>query len=280
MMALPHEDEGQITRRRPISPALYDNLVHYFKYASCAYVPVCPRPNGRHLVLPFTNPVTDVQGYVARDNERKELVVALRGRVAWGSLSITDFLMDGQLVLIPFISPGIKTTPDDIRVHSGFLTCWNSIAYEVIEIIKHELGLYPGFSITVTGHSLGGALSDLAAVTLKARFPDAPLNAFSYGAPRTGNQAWAEFINKTFGSCMHRVVHSSDGVPTMIPKKLGYRHHGIEYWQHTDPPSAESTTQCSADGEDPTCSASIPTMGINPAHVWYFGIMAATPFCY
>ncbi|KAG9224978.1 hypothetical protein CCMSSC00406_0001871 [Pleurotus cornucopiae] len=196
-MALPREDEEQLTQRTSISPGtytsarippiliavpvLYDNLVHYFKYASCAYVPVCPRPNGRHLVLPFTNPVTDVQGYVARDNEKKELVVALRG-----SLSLTDFLMDGQLVLVPFISPGIKTTPDDIRVHSGFLTCWNSVAYEVIEIIKHELGSYPDFSITVTGHSLGGALSDLAAVTLKAKFPDAPLNAFSYGAPRTG----------------------------------------------------------------------------------------------
>ncbi|KAF4597213.1 hypothetical protein EYR40_007665 [Pleurotus pulmonarius] len=175
-MALPHEDEGQLTQRTPISSGLYDNLVHYFKYASCAYVPVCPRPNGRHLVLPvrFTNPVTDVQGYVARDNERKELIVALRG-----SLSLTDFLMDGSLVLVPFISPGIKTTPDDIRVHSGFLTCWNSIAYEVIEIIKHELESYPEFSIMVTGHSLGGALSDLAAVTLKAQFPDAYVSASS-----------------------------------------------------------------------------------------------------
>jgi hypothetical protein len=74
-------------------------------------------------------------------------------------------------------------------------------------------------------------------------------------------------------------------VPTMIPKSLGYHHHGniypisparsrrsnfspgIEYWQNPDPPSQETTHQCSADGEDPSCSASVPSKGITPAHV-------------
>lgn len=73
-------------------------------------------------------------------------------------------------------------------------------------------------------------------------------------------------------------------VPTIIPTFLGYHHHGmpyfvylsviiylqphlgIEYWQYTNPESEETTRACAPDGEDPTCSASIPTGGINPAH--------------
>ena len=69
----------------------------------------------------------------------------------------------------------------------------------------------------------------------------------------------------------------------MIPTRLGYHHHGqylsflwiyycrnptgIEYWQYTHPPSEETTAKCNAEGEDPTCSASIPSRGVNPAHM-------------
>jgi hypothetical protein len=32
-------------------PETFDDLIHYFKYASSAYSPVCMRPNGNTLVL-------------------------------------------------------------------------------------------------------------------------------------------------------------------------------------------------------------------------------------
>jgi hypothetical protein len=74
-------------------------------------------------------------------------------------------------------------------------------------------------------------------------------------------------------------------MPTVIPMSLGYHHHGsnfnsfiawwhltnsstgIEYWQNPDTPSEVTTFQCSPDGEDPSCSASIPSKGLTPAHV-------------
>lgn len=54
---------------------------------------------------------------------------------------------------------------------------------------------------------------------------------------------------------------------------------GIEYWQHADPACPSSIVQCSDDGEDPACSGSIPSQGVNAAHMKYFGILAGTPFC-
>ncbi|KAJ7077763.1 hypothetical protein C8R44DRAFT_755041 [Mycena epipterygia] len=65
-----------------------------------------------------------------------------------------------------------------------------------------------------------------------------------------------------------------DGVPTMVPRIFGYEHHVTEFWQFEDPglfKSPPATVRRCLGREDPTCSDSILSMGINPAHVRYFG---------
>ena len=80
-----------------ISQSTYNELVRYTKYSSGAYHLVCLRPLGNHLVqsvggyfLPtpanpdlhaheFTDIITDTQGFIARDDTNKEIVVAFRG---------------------------------------------------------------------------------------------------------------------------------------------------------------------------------------------------------
>jgi len=223
--------------------------------------------------MQLSNPATDIQGFVARDDYRKEIVVALRG-----SASIADILMDSQLVLVPFLCPGVKMPPG-ARVHSGFLIAWDSIALEVVAVVTQQLSKHVGYALATTGHSLGGALATLAAVYLQQNFPNT-IKTYSYGSPRIGNKIFAEYINTTFGDSAYRVVHGNDGIPTIIPRSLGYHHHGIEYWQRESPPSEETTVMCDADGEDPKCSASIPSKGVNEAHTTYFGILATTPFCF
>ncbi|KAF8731473.1 hypothetical protein AX14_004836 [Amanita brunnescens Koide BX004] len=189
--------------------------------------------------------------------------------------------MDAELILVPFMVPMILPgSPDPkIQVHSGFLADWISVAAEVVEIVKAQLHHHPEYKLVIVGHSLGGALATLAALTFKLRFPEHPVRTYSYGSPRVGNKEFAEFVNINFGQDAFRVVHTDDGVPTIIPKSLGYRHHAFEYWETRDPPASSTTVQCSADGEDQACSASIPSKGFTPAHTMYLGIFAATPFC-
>ncbi|KAF8872586.1 Alpha/Beta hydrolase protein [Infundibulicybe gibba] len=187
--------------------------------------------------------------------------------------------MDTQILLIPFISPGVKA-PSGTRVHSGFLTAWNSIALQVIAIVSVELAAHPDHSLVTTGHSLGGSLAALAAIALQQNFPQSEVRTYSYGAPRTGNRAFADFMKDQLGPAAYRVVHTNDGVPTMIPVSLGYHHHGVEYWQREDPATELTTIKLSDDGEDPNGSASIPSHGINRAHVTYLGVAASTPFCF
>jgi hypothetical protein len=53
----------------------------------------------------------------------------------------------------------------------------------------------------------------------------------------------------------------------MFTQILGFRHHGIEYWETSDPESAATVKQCAADGEDPTCSDSnLISQGPDSAH--------------
>ncbi|ETW78687.1 Lipase, class 3, partial [Heterobasidion irregulare TC 32-1] len=221
----------------------------------------------------FTNVLTDTQGFIARDDTRKEIVVALRG-----SSSVTDFVTDAQILLENFQSNG-TSPPAGTTAHSGFLNAWNSVASKVVSVVRSQLASHPGYTIVTSGHSLGGSLSSLAGITLQQNFPSSPIRTYTYGQPRTGNDKYAFWVNDIFGANAFRVVHTTDGVPTMIPTVLGYRHHGVEYWLTQDPASATITKQCAADGEDPTCSASVPSQGIDVAHTLYFDILALTPFC-
>ncbi|KAF7375566.1 Lipase-3 domain-containing protein [Mycena sanguinolenta] len=271
-------DHGSISRQT------FDELTHYFKYASSAYSPVCLRPNGNTLVLQFGNHISDVLGFIARDDDRKELVVALRG-----SASITDAMLDANILLVPFLTPGVSLPPK-ARVHAGFLAAWNTVALQITATLAAQRQLHSGHRLVVAGHSMGGALATIAAVSLLQLFPASPVmdqtRIYSYGAPRTGNEVFAEYVNAEFGARAFRgnpLVHTNDGVPTMIPTSLDRLtrkiHPGIEYWQHVDPPSPSTTLRCAAGGEDPCCSASIPSGGITPAHATYLGITVPTPFC-
>ncbi|EIN03839.1 alpha/beta-hydrolase [Punctularia strigosozonata HHB-11173 SS5] len=236
----------------------FDELKFYFQYASSAYLDTCAKPNGNTLIEEFSSAVIDTQGFIARDDSRKEIVVALRG-----SSDFADALTDINILLVPFLSPEV-VSPLGVLVHAGFLTGWNSVVKNVTAVVSSQLSAHPDYTIVTSGHSLGGALSSIAAVSLAENFPKSPIRMYTYGQPRTGDPSYAFWVNDKFGANAFRVIPS---VPTLIPQLIGYRHHGIEYWQFQDPAAAANTTQCAADGEDPNCSASIePSGGINDAH--------------
>ena len=53
---------------------------------------------------------------------------------------------------------------------------------------------YPSASIWVTGHSLGGAIANLAAVEIKQTFGK-EITLYTFEAPRVGNKYFAKFFN-------------------------------------------------------------------------------------
>ncbi len=106
---------------------------------------------------------------------------------------------------------------DHVWVHRGFLEAFKG---QRTEILKAVDGLPPNVGLYITGHSLGGAMAQIASAFLER---DTLAACYTYGAPRTG-QALFDAIVK----CPHyRIVHKMDLVPaTPPPEYNGYVHSG------------------------------------------------------
>ncbi|KAL4906788.1 hypothetical protein BDW74DRAFT_189934 [Aspergillus multicolor] len=104
--------------------------------------------------------------------------------------------------------------------------------------VRKAKAIYPDYGLTVTGHSLGGALATLYAIFLrnegynedfvssrhvspcKATVGHTDLSLwYSFGAPSIGNFAFAEFITNTSSSDSGRnycITHLSDEMPKVL----------------------------------------------------------------
>ncbi len=125
-----------------------------------------------------------------------------------GTSSLHDWLINAKLWM--------KSEKNGGRVHCGFQQELDVIWDEV----ETNLNRFDGLEIFYTGHSLGGALTTIAA----ARRPPTLLSTF--GAPRVGDRIFNETMdrNKWF-----RVVRSGDPVPRIPPQNFlwsGYEHGG------------------------------------------------------
>jgi len=57
----------------------------------------------------------------------------------------------------------------------------------VVGIVSDEVERYPDYTIICAGHSLGGSLASLAAVSLRHNIPQVEdVKLFTFGQPRTG----------------------------------------------------------------------------------------------
>ncbi|KAJ7664514.1 Alpha/Beta hydrolase protein [Mycena polygramma] len=265
-----------------IPSSLYNEFDLYTRYSSAAYRYsnryyrwFCPRPLGNTLVRSFEKGRT--QGFIARDDNRKEIVVAFRG-----TFELKDFLADIKFRKAPFKSTGIpKHIGELVHVHRGFLDAYNNVVNDVLAHVKEELEDFPSYSIVVTGHSLGGAIAALAAPSIKTAHPEVGLKLYTFGQPRVGTPKFARYVEETIGvDNLYRAVHTRDIVP-MVPK-INYEHFGTEYWQykHHIPlvtKRYETVKKCKADdSEDLDCSLS-QVVKLLPDHWYYFGHVMSVP---
>lgn len=120
--------------------------------------------------------------------------------------------------------------------HLGFWVAWSSIRSQVTTWLE-SLDPRP-VSLLFTGHSLGGALAQIAAFDLAGQYTiDAVI---TFGAPRPGffrfrdsyeiRPASPQFPRgKTLGGVTHRYTHGTDLV-SRIPPPIPYFHVGSEFY--------------------------------------------------
>eukprot|EP00980_Cylindrotheca_fusiformis_P022638 scaffold9523_cov103-Cylindrotheca_fusiformis.AAC.15 len=76
---------------------------------------------------------------------------------------------------------------------------WDSIKTEVLKTMEDETNLGDGYQITITGHSLGGALAWISLGDIRHKFSDFERpKVFTFAAPPVGNEP---FLKKAMQEC-------------------------------------------------------------------------------
>ncbi|TQV92988.1 ferulic acid esterase A faeA [Cordyceps javanica] len=238
-------------------------MVRYTAFSAAAYQVDCQTPPfGSKIVQTVQDANTGTRVAIFRDETEKEIIVAFRG-----TSSPRELDSDLAFTLVPLSVPG--TNCSDCKVHDGFQRCYASVMKPLVTTLQGLL-CDADWRFVVTGHSLGGGISAIAA----ASFVGLGFNVsqvFTFGEPRNGDAAWAKYASAVVADDQYyRVTHSTDGIPQIPPTVLGYVHHSPEYFQSEESNNtAESTWKCEIDS--PKCNAGQKpgTTLINNAHISY-----------
>ncbi|OAA57818.1 ferulic acid esterase A faeA [Cordyceps fumosorosea ARSEF 2679] len=252
-----------VNAQTPVSSEVFDKTLRYAQFAAAVYQEDCPTPPfGSEIVKSVDDADTSTRAAIFRDDKAKEVIVAFRGTSSPREL---DF--DLAFTLVPLSVPG--TTCPDCKVHQGFQECYTALMKPLATTLQGLL-CEDGWRLVVTGHSLGGGISAIAAASFTGLGFQVS-EVFTYGEPRNGNAAWARHASEVVPDDRYfRVTHSTDGIPQIPPAVLGYVHHSPEYFQSEEANNtAGSTWKCEIDS--PKCNAGqdFGSSLVNNAHVSY-----------
>lgn len=146
------------------------------------------------------------------------VVIAIRGTV-----SISEWVHDAEFgrVVCPYLT-GAGETED------GFTAVYLSLRVGEDPHSQTVVQALPGLkfprnvtSLTICGHSLGGALVTLLALDLAANTSYKTPTVYSYASPRTGDQQFADTYNQVVTDSW-RLANRLDIVPLLPLIKMGY----------------------------------------------------------
>jgi hypothetical protein len=214
-------------------------------------------------VTPIINDAKGTYGFVGYNAHENQIIVSFRG-----SVNVENWVTN-----IDFVKTNYKSVPG-AQVHEGFYAAYAAVSSEVVAAVKSLLAAHPSASFLFTGHSLGGALATFAGVDVKEQIPTSnPVSMYTFGSPRTGNQAFSDHVFALFGSDGYqRVTHYNDVVPHLPPIPFGFNHAGDEVWYLNSGTDLTFHICNNVKGapESESCGDSILDTGIE-AHLVYIG---------
>lgn len=120
------------------------------------------------------------------------------------------------------------TLPPNAFLHRGFQNLYNTFRNDTLILTAMLAKQFPDYRIVYTGHSLGAAMAQIAAVDFSMQTAMSErIWLFSFASPRVGNRVWAEFVNQQEFARMgqvHRLVRFGDPIPNLPPQFFGYKH--------------------------------------------------------
>lgn len=169
------------------------------------------------LASTFANVTTDTQVRIEEAHAGEFIIIFP------GSVSATDWRTNAKVKMADWEADGFA------RVHRGFSEAFWSVKTDIFRAVEKAS------TITVAGHSLGGALATLCADALASfGMVHRVTDVITFGSPRVGNGGFAESYNAALSHKTSRVVNAGDPVPH-IPWLFGrYRHVDTQVYLQRD----------------------------------------------
>ena len=158
-------------------------------------------------------------GLVLQAATSGDVVIAIRG-----TEGIQEWIHDAEFLLVtcPFL-PGAGHTEDGFTaMYLSMTTSLDPSCPSVTHSLPTLAFARPVTSITICGHSLGGALATLLALDVAANPPFKNLAVYTYASPRTGGPQFAATYNQVVPNT-NRIAGRLDLVPK-LPLPPLYEH--------------------------------------------------------
>lgn len=155
-----------------------------------------------------------------------ELVASIRG-----TSTILEWLHDAAFLMVGSPIPGLSGMTEDgfTAIYKGLRTDKPAGATTAVAAIKAHLTAGVAKTVTVCGHSLGGALATLLVADVAVNTPYKSPVCYTYASPRTGDHIFAASFNSVVPSD-YRIVNRQDLVPQLPPiLPLPYEHVNTKY---------------------------------------------------
>ena len=114
--------------------------------------------------------ISETTGYIALDHTNKNIVLSYRG-----THELRQWIVNFGAV--PRLVTELCST---CVVHYGFWAAFQKTQELIVDTIKAQVTAYSTYRVIVVGHSLGGALANLATVILRNE-KLFPVDMYSYG---------------------------------------------------------------------------------------------------
>lgn len=166
-------------------------------------------------------------GLILQAQRSGDVVIAIRG-----TEGIKEWVQDAKFLTKPFtrVARAGETEDGFTDVYDSMKVGQDAGAPTVVKWLGEHQWRQPATSLTICGHSLGGALATLLALDVAANGDAAFQNpiVYTYASPRTGDEQFFA-KHKQLVATTNRLVDNADLVPK-LPSDPPYKHvcDGIE----------------------------------------------------
>jgi hypothetical protein len=157
-------------------------------------------------------------GFVAQD-PAGNVVIAIRG-----TANLLEWGQDARFLPVncPFLAGAGLTEDGFTAVYESLRVGSSAESKRLAETLPSMAFPHPVTSLTICGHSLGGALATLLALDVVANTKFKSPSAYTYASPRTGDPSFADTYKQLVPNTI-RIVNRFDAVPNLPTPPL-YKH--------------------------------------------------------